>query len=108
MRESVRPIESVELDEEVGVEHQHAFQRFDLPGEAPGRVYQCTMCKLIGHRRERFIGRAHAGAGIGKIYPYTCSKPGCGHTARARLPGRGPRGFYLWVCEEHSVTVAPK
>ncbi len=83
------------LDQDCAVEHEHSYKKFDLPGEPPGRVYQCVVCRAIGYRRPRF-------AGVGKIVNYQCTHPKCTATARSRIPGRGARGAYIWACFEHA------
>lgn len=89
-----------DLDQDCGLEHECSYQRFQLPGEAGGRVYQCVVCRAIGFRRPRFRG-------LGKVVHYQCSRPGCCGVARQRLHGRGPRGAYIWACNEHAVTIVP-
>ena len=87
-----------ERDQDCEIEHQCSYVRFELPGEAGGRVYQCGVCKAIGFRRPNFHGRA-------KVVHYQCSRPGCEQVARTRLYGRGPRGAYIWACNEHSLEI---
>lgn len=87
-----------ETDQDCEIEHQCSYVRFELPGEAGGRVYQCAVCRAIGFRRPNFHGR-------GKIIHYQCSRNECKGVARIRLHGRGPRGAYIWACNEHSVTI---
>jgi hypothetical protein len=81
-------------------EHQHDYKNYPLPGEGPGRVYQCTQCMVIGFRRSRH-------GGLGKIVPYKCSHPECEGLARTRIPGRAARGAYIWACAAHSVAAEP-
>lgn len=81
-------------------EHVHNYKNYQLPGEGPGRVYQCTVCLVIGFRRSRF-------GGLGKIVPYECSHPSCKGLARTRIPGRAARGAYIWACVDHAVSAEP-
>jgi hypothetical protein len=78
---------------------KHLFATFSLPAEGKGRVYQCQLCRAIGFKLNRFGGQ---GAALSKsIRLYTCSKPKCQGVAIKRMIGRGPRGAYIWACEEH-------
>lgn len=81
-------------------EHQHDYKNYPLPGEGPGRVYQCAQCLVVGFRRSRH-------GGLGKIVPYKCSNPDCQGLARTRIPGRAARGAYIWACAQHSVSAEP-
>jgi hypothetical protein len=78
------------------VECEHQWAHFQLPAER-GRVVQCKSCRLIGHKRK--------GQGSSKVWPFKCSAPKCNGHARHRMFGRGPRGSYIWACDEHSIQI---
>lgn len=79
--------------------HAAHWRPFELPGEK-GRVFQCGNCGVIGYRKSRY-------GGGGRIALYSCCKSGCRKLARSRLPGRGPRGSWVWACTEHSISAEP-
>lgn len=75
---------------------EHDWAHFELPAER-GRVVQCRKCRLIGYRRKGLSS---------KVFVYNCSNPKCvGGLARHRMIGRGPRGAYIWACDEHAVQI---
>ncbi len=83
---------------------KHLFSPFVLPAEGKGRVWQCQLCHAIGYRLNRFGGPGNGGEALSKsVRLYTCShnRTKCDRVAVKRMTGRGPRGAYIWACEEH-------
>jgi hypothetical protein len=94
------------LEESAQPDHthcDHAWRDYPLPAEPKGRVFQCAKCLVIGYRRTR--GRGGYGGSKGRIEIFYCTKPKCPGVARARLPGRGSRGAYIWACASHAVSL---
>lgn len=77
----------------------HDWKVFALPGEPPGRVFQCSKCRAIGAKRW----------GQTNIHPLSCTvvvkRAKCKGEARSRLHGRGFRGTFRWACEEHAAPI---
>lgn len=73
----------------------HDWKIYPVPGESPGRVFQCWKCRSIGAKRW----------GAGKIHPLSCTvvvkREKCKAEAKARMHGRGFRGTFRWACDEH-------
>ena len=76
---------------------EHLWSPTPTPPDSGYAWFRCQVCTAFGYRRR----------GHGVITAYQCTqmtgkaKEGCSEIAIYRIPGRGPRGAYMWRCAEH-------